>query len=101
VDDIDPELKRMIEMNNLETQLNPDEKYADRAKRILEDASPIAAMSIVDLSRRAANENLRFRAATYILDRVLGSVKDSNMAAKNAFEDLLEGISVPDDLSNL
>jgi len=99
-DNVDPELARLIEAAHLEESLHPEEDNRDRAIRVLEDAAPVAAMSIVQLSRQAQNENLRFRASTYILDRVLGDVKGSN-GTKPPWEELFEGVTIPNDASAL
>lgn len=100
-DDIDPELAKLIEAAEMERFVRPTETDHDRAKRILDEAAPVAAMSIVQLSRLASNENLRYRASVYILDRVLGVAKDAHGTDKASWEKMLEGVTVPDDVSSL
>lgn len=94
------DLRRMLEAQEFEKQMNPGEAAVARATRILEEGVTVAAMSIVSLSRIASNENLRFRAATYILDRVLGDAKGGTNA-KAPWNDLLDGITIPNDASSL
>jgi len=74
----DKEFERLIAAESLEKQLHPAETDGQRATRILEEGAGVAAMSIVQLSRASSNEQLRFRASAYILDRVLGDSKGSS-----------------------
>lgn len=99
-DEIDPDLAALIESAEMERTVHPDESHIERTKRILEEAAPVAAMSIVQLSRQAANENLRYRASTYILDRVLGVEKGAS-GIKPVWEEVFEGVVIPDDVSSI
>lgn len=96
------ELARLIESAEMEQMLHPADTAAQRATRILEDASAVAAMSIVNISRTAGNEQLRFKASAYILEHVLGDVKTrGGSAVKSPIEEAFEGIVIPNDISAL
>lgn len=98
--DIDPDLAGLIASAELEAAVHPAETHVERSKRILEEGATVAAMSIVQLSRQATNENLRLRAATYILDRVLGTDKGAS-GIRPVWESVFEGVTIPDDASGI
>lgn len=60
-------------------------------KRILREAAPVAAMSLVHMAKYSANEAMRFKAATFILERNLGRMVDTPVTEeKDPFTALLE-----------
>jgi hypothetical protein len=59
-----------LESLKLERQYNPDETDQDLTKRLLTEAGPLAARSIINLAQHAANENTRLNASKYIADVV-------------------------------
>lgn len=99
-DDEMEDLNRLLMAADMERTVHPESTPAEAAIRVLEDAATVAAMSIVQLSRQSSNEQLRFKAATYILDRVLGDVRGST-GTKPAWEKVLEGITIPDDVREI
>jgi hypothetical protein len=62
-----------------------------QARKIFTENAAMAAASIVHLAAYAGNESTRFRAATYITDRVLGPVTSASNGEGNEdpFEALL------------
>jgi len=69
----DPEAMRALEESaNMERAFAPEKTGAELAEQILEDSAPIAAQTIVRIATNDPNSNTRLRAATYIVDRVLG-----------------------------
>jgi hypothetical protein len=72
-----------------------DEKLAEKMFR--ENAAR-ATDAIVWLALYSKNEKLRFDAARYITDRVLGKVNDSGLKTKNdVYDDFLESVTVAKD----
>jgi len=66
------------------------ETAGQRTKRLFDENAPFAAAAIIDLVHNAGNDNTKLRAATYVVDRVLGPVgKDDQEQALNEF---LKGI---------
>lgn len=68
----------------------PDETAGQRTKRLFEEAAPFAAAAIIDLVNNAGNDNTKLRAATYVVDRVLGPVGKDDQ--ENALNEFLAGI---------
>ncbi len=67
------------------------------AERIIEDAAPLAAYTIVDLAVNAEDENTRLRAASDLLDRANGKAKTSlqlNVTEENPVMRILDGVVV-------
>lgn len=61
----------------MESQLNPDETHAERAKRLLTENVDVAAASMIHISRTSQNERHRMEASKYIMERVLGRAGDA------------------------
>jgi len=61
----------------LEREFSPNESDEERTKRILVQAGPQAAMSIVQLAMHATNENTRLNAAKYVTDVARDIVSDT------------------------
>ena|SRR5688572_15627703 len=89
----DAALQRMVESMELEQQVNPHMGATELAEKIIEDAAPGAAQSIVRMALTGTTEAMRFRAATYICDRVLGKTGDGK--TKSApWDELFSEVSV-------
>lgn len=66
------------------------------AEEIFTQNSARAAAKICQIAFEGGNENLQFRAATYICDRVLGPAKSAGIKgpeAKDELRDFIEGIT--------
>lgn len=73
-------------MAEIERELYGDDTPAVRTKKIFENSSAMAAHTIIDLVANGANDSIRLRAASYVVDRVLGPVgKDDQQDALNEF----------------
>ncbi len=73
-------------MADIERELYGEETHAVRTKRIFDTNGPFAAAQIIDLCRNGANDAVKLRAASYVVDRVLGPVgKDDQQDALNEF----------------
>jgi hypothetical protein len=80
------------EVMQLEGDLYPNEDEEARARRIFRQALPIAAAQIVHLSTNATNEATRYKAATYVVERVLGKPgEDPSHAPGGLLAELVEG----------
>lgn len=78
--------------------LNEEMTRSQLAERTIQDAAPLAAYSIVDLAVSSEDENIRLKAAMYVLDRELGKPKATtnlNVNADNPVLRLIEGVVVP------
>lgn len=78
-------------------QLHGDLTRAQLAERIIEDAAPLAAYTIVEMATGAEDENTRLRAAQDVLDRANGKAKTSiqlNTTEQNPVLRILEGVVV-------
>jgi hypothetical protein len=58
--------------------------------RIFKENAPFAAAQIIDLCTNAASDSIKLRAATYVVDRVLGPVGKEEQ--KDKLTEFLEGI---------
>ena len=70
---------------------------AQLAERVIEDAAPIAAYSIVDLAASSEDERVRLSAAQYVLDRTNGKPKTTLTVSANPQDPILkliEGVVV-------
>lgn len=89
----DPEaVKQAIDMDlHLGDGASTSEQLA--IKRIRDNAA-FAADSIVYLAMHSENESIRFKAAQYILDRVMGRVTDTPIteSTEDAYSRLMEGV---------
>lgn len=63
-----------------------DLDLASQTKKLLQEAAPAAALNIITLASGAANENIRFNASKYIVDKILDP---DNEAGKGVLEDML------------
>jgi len=52
----------------MERSVQGDEAPADQTKRMLEEAGPMAAASIIHIALHSANDNTRLSASRYIID---------------------------------
>lgn len=67
------------------------------SERIIADAAPLAAYSVVELATNAEDEGTRLRAAQYVLDRANGKPKTSvnlNVNQDNPVLRILDGVVV-------
>lgn len=67
------------------------------AERIIQDAAPLAAYSVVDLAVNAEDDAVRLNAARYVLDRELGKPKTTtnlNVQADNPILKIIDGVMV-------
>ena len=62
----------------------------DLGRRYLEENLPQAVLSIVKVARHSENDKLRFDAAKYIVERVLGKIADNSSTEKAAWEKLID-----------
>lgn len=60
-----------------------------RAERVFRDHAYEAAVSIVSLAKHAPNDNTKFRAAQYVIDRACGPVNKDSGAPKPGEQDPL------------
>jgi len=68
---------------------------AELANEIFSQNAARAALKITHLAFNSANEQLQYRAATYITDRVLGPVKSAGLKGddqKDALAEFVKGI---------
>jgi hypothetical protein len=86
------------ELELLQKPLDPPGAYEAVVVRKLREAAPHAVASILDLAQNAANEGTRLRAATYIVDRVLGKIPDAIQGAaggnKEGWENIINSVLV-------
>ena len=75
-----------FETLRMERTVHPDETPEQMTKRILEQAGPAAATSIVHIALHSTNDNTRLNAAKYITDLVYA---DDSGKAKAPWEDLV------------
>lgn len=63
----------------------------DVVKRLLREAAPVAAMSLVHLAKYSTNERMRYMASTWILERNLGKIGETpTVTEKDPYMQLLE-----------
>ena len=70
----------------MEKSVQGDESNEALTKRLLEEAAPVAAMSIINLARSSGNDNTRLNASKYIIDTLL---TDQNVGGKQPWEDMM------------
>jgi hypothetical protein len=75
-----------LEALKMERDVHPHESNAEFARRLLNEAAPKAAISIIHIALHGLNENTRFNAAKYISDITLN---DDTSAAKEGWEALV------------
>lgn len=91
--DWDPEaVKLAIDM---ELEFSEGQSSAEKlAMRKIRDSSAFAADAIVYLASHSENESIRFKAAQYILDRVMGRITDTPIteSTEDAYTRLMDGV---------
>ena len=70
----------------MERAVRPDETPEQMTRRLLEQAAPQAALSIIQIALSSSNDNTRFKAASYITDKIYD---DTAAATKAKWEDLV------------
>ena len=81
-------LKSLAADAHLELGEGGDERTL--SERLLKENAPQAALAVVHLAQNAQNDTVRFKAASYILDRVMGRVgPDGFFDGRDPFEKLL------------
>lgn len=78
-----------LENLKMERSLNSDLSNADLAKKLLDEASPFAAQTVIHLALHAANENTRLNAAKYITDKLYD---DGTSNTKPTWEKLIGNV---------
>lgn len=75
----------------LEAQMHPDETDEARARRVLREAGPAAAVAIVHVAQYGESSRVRLDASKYIIDRLLGKIGDDGEGEVDPVELLLRG----------
>lgn len=70
----------------MEQAVHGDESHEQMAMRLLREAAPQAAMSIIYVAMHSANDNTRLAASRYIIDK---STDDGTNGAKQTWEDMV------------
>lgn len=80
-----------LEFLKADRMVNPYEAMSteQHTRKLLEDAAPLAAMSIINLAKSSGNDNTRLNAAKYIVDFQL---QDQGANGKAKWEDMLGSI---------
>jgi hypothetical protein len=94
-DDIlnEAQLRALEESVTLERDVFPEKSPGELAEKVLEDAAPHAALSIVRIATNDPNSRVRLSAAQYIIDRTLG--KSGQDPTKSApWEDVFKAVTV-------
>jgi hypothetical protein len=77
MDEIDFDaLAGMVEASDLEASVNVGMSETELAEKILLEAAPAAAQSVVKMAVSDPNSRVRLSAAQYILDRTIGKNGD-------------------------
>lgn len=88
--DWDPdEVQRALD-TELAVEGTDSKSRQDIANRKIRDAVPFAADAIIHICLHSENEAHRMKAATYILDRVVGKPNDMPMGAANKDDSLAQ-----------
>jgi hypothetical protein len=86
------------ELEKLKEPIDPPGLYEAVAATRLRRKAVAATDTLIDLAMNAANESVRLRAATYILDRTLGPVANPHNSnpggAKAPWEDVYDAVLV-------
>jgi hypothetical protein len=79
-------------LNRMQADLiaHNDLTRAQLADRVIEDAAPLAAYSIVDMATNSEDEGVRLRAAQYVLDRANGKPKTTLTVNSNPQDPILK-----------
>lgn len=95
--DWDP--KRALENLKLENALEGLGSQHAMAKRLFEEALPVATMAIVHLATHSMTEIIRFNAAKYVVERTMGPAErmvgtgDGRHAWDDIYDDVVEEAS--------
>lgn len=75
-----------LENLKMERSVNADLNNAQLTARLLAEAAPTAAMSIIHLAMHSSNDNTRLNAAKYITDRM---IEGSTTVGEDGWESLV------------
>lgn len=81
----------------LQGPLDPPGKYEQAAQSLLRRSTVQATKTIVDLALNAENENVRLRAAQYILDRTMGKPETAGAMTpteKEGWQNVIDSVLV-------
>jgi hypothetical protein len=80
----------------MESDVHGGETQAECATRLLMENAPRAALAVIHLAQHSSNEQTRLRAASMIIDRVLGRIADSNpLGNEDPFSKIAKVLSAP------
>jgi hypothetical protein len=80
-----------IESLKMERSVRPDETNEEMTRRILEEAGPLAAQSIVHLALHSQNDNTRLNAAKYVTGTLLeGQTEDGKASWEKLLGDAID-----------
>lgn len=83
----------------MEKQIHTGETNSKTAQRLIDENSPVVAMSIIHLAIHSRSERTRLDAGRYVIDRVLGRVGEAKeededtpatLFAKSVMQDIQE-----------
>jgi hypothetical protein len=77
---------------NMERQLNPSETEEQLARRLLREALPRSAASIIHMATHSYNERVRLDASKYVVERTMGRIGDNFEGDVNPWEKLFNDI---------
>jgi hypothetical protein len=86
-----------IEALGLEKAVHGDESMTALAERMLVEAAPMAARTIVHLATNpGTNDRVRLTAAQYIMDRTCGKIGEGNKNedGKAVWDDVFDAVTV-------
>lgn len=66
-----------------ESEIMDQGDLAATARKLMEEALPVAVLSVIHIATNSANEKLRFDASKYLVERGLGPVKDGSLKPKD------------------
>jgi hypothetical protein len=91
--------KRALENLKMEHALDAHGTPQTTAKRLFEEALPVATMAITHLAMHSATEVIRFNAAKYVVERTMGPAERVvSVDGRHAWDDIYE--SVTDEAEN-
>lgn len=79
-----------VEGLKMERTVHTDESPEEMTKRMIEEAGPLAAASIIHLALHSQNDNTRFNASKYIADKLYGD--ESGKSGKSPWEELMADV---------
>ena len=87
------DMRALEESAKLERDVHGEEASPTRiAQKILDDASVVAAQSIVNIATKDPNSNTRLRASQYIVDRALGKI-GAEPTKTNPWDELFQEVA--------